>query len=85
MLVNFNNGEAFMEFLNGGLTRKRYKMITEELIAEAMYSDTGDAVAVFGDYMIVIDTWQHFSEIHGELEIYRKGIRVFKKDLLLAE
>lgn len=85
LLVNFNNGEVFMKFLSGGLTRKRYKAITEELIDLAWCSETHDAIAEFGDHCIVVDTWQWFSEVHGELEIYRKGIRVFKKDLVLAE
>ena len=85
MLVNFNNGEVFMQFTEGRLTRKRYKMITEELIDLVWGSDTGDAVAEFGDYIIVIDTWQWFSEVHGELEIYRNGNRIFKKVLILAE
>lgn len=77
--------QDIIDMLNGGLTRKRYKMITEELLDAVMDAPEHEAVAWFGDYIILCYTWQHFSEVHGELEIYKNERRIFNKHLVLAE
>ncbi len=97
VVAKFSCGDI-AEWNNTRLTRRVFKSIQESLIYDAMTSDEHDALAeveVYSDfnsphsrYIITIDTWQEFSGICGELNVFKDSLNnppIYTRDMILAE
>ena len=84
LLISFENGikeeTEFMGFKKGGLTRKRYRIIRQNLFGTAVHSPYGYTIAKFADYSIRLDIQKL-----PVLEIYRKGKNIFHKEFTSLE